>query len=172
MLGLAKFALSWVLVRTIWCSRGGDNAPEMSMPQPWDLGLSRMWQKDFETGRLSWITRVDSASLHEVFLAAENQTDGSGQTVPAVTDFEDGGRGPGAKPRNVAAARSWEGPSVYSRRGNESLPVPARHLTPQANNHPEGAGDGSSPRTSRKEGSRLSRTSDLQSCNNFCCLSH
>lgn len=94
--------------------------------------------------------------------------------------MEDGG--PGAKPRNVAAARSWEGPSVYSRQengssalplqGNESLPAPARHLTPQANNHPEGAGDRSSPRTSRKEGSRLGRTSDLQSCNNFCCLSH
>lgn len=35
--------------------------------------------------------------------------------------------GPGAEPRNVATARSWEGPSVYSRQENEELgPATAR----------------------------------------------
>lgn len=38
---------------------------------------------------------MDSVSPHEAFLAAENQTDGSGQTAPAVADFEDGGWGLG-----------------------------------------------------------------------------
>lgn len=97
------------------------------MPQPWNLELSGTWQDDFEMGRLSWITRVDSASLHEAFLAAENQTDGSGQTVPTVADLEYGGWGPGAEQRNVTAARSWEGPSVYSRQENGELgPATAR----------------------------------------------
>lgn len=96
--------------------------------------------------------------------------------------------GPWAK--GAAASRSWERPSVYSRRESGDLSpttarkrLPAQHpapcLTP-AGQQPEGAGHGLSPKTSRKECSPadtliwswydLYQTSDLQNYTKFVLL--